>query len=201
MLEDIVRLNKGIEQGNLGLGNQSQALVLDHNQRIYILFQSRDSALCLFHSLFALKLERFGDDADGQDVHFLCNLSNNRSCTGAGTAAHACCDENHLAALDCCGNLVAAFLCGLLASFRNASCSAASGQAIANDDLLAGFGVLQCLCICVDRDKLYALHTAFNHSVDSVSAAAANTDDLYGHFYAIIIVVEFKIRHHLFCSS
>ena len=180
------------------VSDQTQTFVLDDNQRVHNLFEGGDAALCLLHSLFALKLKRLCNDADGQDVHFLGHLRDDWGSSGAGAAAHAGGDEDHLAALDRCSNLVAALLSGFLASFRNASRTASSGQPVTNDNFLAGLGVFQRLCIGIDGDKFHALHAAFNHSVDGVAATAANTYDLYGHFYAIIIVVEFKIRHHLF---
>ena len=142
VLEDVVCLCKGVEKGNLGFRNQTQTLVLDNDQGIHIFLEGCDAALCLFHSLFALKFKRLGHDTDRQDVHFLCHLCHNRSRSGAGAAAHAGCNENHLTAFDCSCNLIAAFFRCLLTSLGNASCSASSGQTVANDDLLAGFRVL-----------------------------------------------------------
>ena len=180
VFEDVIRLGKGIEQRDLGLRYKAQTLVLDNNQRIDILFEGSDAAFCLFHSLFAFKFKRFGDDTNRQNVHLFCDLCNNRSCTSAGTAAHTGCDKDHLTTFDGCCNLVAAFFSSFLASFRHAACAASSGQTVANDDLLTCLGVLQRLCIGVDGDKFHTWHSAFDHAVDSVSAAAANTDPQTG---------------------
>ena len=197
VFENIICFYKCIEQSDLGLRSQTQTFILNNNQSVNIFFECCNTAFCLFHSLFTLKFEWFGYNTNRQNIHFFCDLCNNRSSTGSGSAAHTGSDEDHLTAFDCSSNFFAAFFRSFLASLRNASCSTTSGQTVANYDLLTCFGIFQCLCIGVNGDEVHTLHSAFDHAVNSVTAAAADTNDFYSHFYAIIIVVEFKIRHHL----
>ena len=49
-------------------------------------------------------------------------------------------------------------------------------------------GTIEGLFIRVDRDKLHALHTADDHAVHSVSAAAADADYFYDNIIVDLIV-------------
>lgn len=143
VLEDVVCLCKGVEKGNLGFRNQTQTLVLDNDQGIHIFLEGCDAALCLFHSLFALKFKRLGHDTDRQDVHFLCHLCHNRSRSGAVPPAHAGCNENHLTAFDCSCNLHRGFLpLPSDLSRERLLLRVLWSDGRPNDDLLAGFRVL-----------------------------------------------------------
>ena len=49
---------------------------------------------------------------------------------------------------------------------------------LTNVDLNACFGVVQCLSIGVNRDKLNTVNASVNHAVDSRAAGAADTNNL-----------------------
>ena len=54
---------------------------------------------CLIDFLFAFKAEGYGNDAHGENTHFLAYLCDDRSRSGAGSSTHACGDECHLSAV------------------------------------------------------------------------------------------------------
>jgi hypothetical protein len=58
----------------------------------------------------AFEVERLGDHAHGQDAHFLGHLRHDRRSTGAGAAAHAGGDEDHVRAAQGVGDLLARLL-------------------------------------------------------------------------------------------
>ena len=66
--------------------------------------------LRLLHPPSALEQERLGDDADGERPGLAGHLGHDRRRAGAGAAAHAAGDEDHVGALDRLGHLVAVLL-------------------------------------------------------------------------------------------
>ena len=65
---------------------------------------------------------------------------------------------------------------------------------LTNLNFLRGLGADQSLLVRINSNKLHALCIHRHHAVDSVSAAAADADDLYDYAIVIKIVVNFK-RH------
>ena len=194
LAQHIVCHGECVQQRNLLLAHELQALVRDDDEGIHVLAQRGNTALCLLHAALALKLERLRDNADGQDAHVAGNFRHNRRSTGAGAAAHACGDENHVAAANGRGNRLAALLAGLLAHLRLGACALAVRYFLADLDFLRRLRARQSLLIGVHRDKLHALRTHGDHAVDRVSAAAADTDHLYDNASVIKVVVDLK-RH------
>lgn len=67
---------------------------------------------------------------------------------------------------------------GFLADFRHAARAQTTGGLVADADARIGFAVVECLVVGVDRNKFYAGEAFHNHSVDSVTTAAADADHL-----------------------
>ena len=61
---------------------------------------SADAVVGLLAAALALELEGLGDHADGQDAHLLGHARDHRRRAGAGAAAHAGGDEQHVRAAD-----------------------------------------------------------------------------------------------------
>ena len=93
-------------------------------------------------------------------------------------AAHAGGDEDHLGALEGVGDLVLALLGGTLADLRVSAGAAALGQFGAQLDFLGRLRIDQRLLVGVHCHELDPAETGFHHAVDSVAAAAADTDHL-----------------------
>ena len=150
-----------------------------------------NALLCQTHLALALKGEGLGDDAHGQDAQIMGDLGHNGSRTGAGAAAHAGSDKDHLRALECICDLVLALLGSALADLRVCACAAALGQ-LGTQLHLGGSVVLgQSLLVRVHCDKFNALQAVADHAVDRVAAAAANTD----HLDRRNVFVHFFIEH------
>ena len=114
-------------------------------------------------------------------------IGNDGSCTGAGAAAHAGGDEDHIGALENLGDGRAGFLRGLLADLRLGAGAHAAGELLTDGELVGAFGLVQVLTIGIDHQKFHAFHTGAQHAVDDVVAGAANADnlDIYNFFRII----------------
>ena len=101
-----------------------------------------------------------------------------RRAAGAGAAALARGDEDHVGALEHLLDLLRVVLGGLLADLGVRAGAEAAGQLAADVELDVGVAHQQCLRVGVDRDELDALQADLDHPVDGVDTAAADADDL-----------------------
>ena len=81
-----------------------------NNKAVHILGKVLYALLSLELLLLALKLERAGDNADGEYAHILGDSCNDGSGACARSAAHAGSDEYHISALERVGDNIAALL-------------------------------------------------------------------------------------------
>src|SRR5207249_8542834 len=96
---------------------------LDHDQRVDAVAQLVDAALGLIRALTAFEPERPRDDADGERTDLLADLRHDRRSAGAGAAALARGDEDHVRALERFLQLVAALLRGGEADLGIGACA------------------------------------------------------------------------------
>ena len=130
-------------------------------------------------ALRALEVERPRDDADGQRADLvLGDLGDHRRGAGAGAAALAGGDEDHVGALERLLDVVARLLRGALADLRVGAGAEALGQVVADVELDVGVRHLERLGVRVGGDELDAGEAGVDHAVDGVGAAAADADDL-----------------------
>ena len=101
-----------------------------------------------------------------------------RRSAGAGAAALASGDEDHVGALEDLLDLLAVLLGGLATHLGVRAGAETPGQLAADVELDVGVRHQQRLCIGVHRDELDALEPDLDHAVDGVDAAAADADDL-----------------------
>ena len=134
--------------------------------------------LGLAAAALALEGERPGDHADGQRAELAGDARHDGRATGAGAAALARGDEDHVGALEDLLDLVAVVLGGLAADLGVGAGAETAGQLAADVELDVGVGHQQRLRVGVDRDELDALEADLDHAVDGVDAAAADADDL-----------------------
>ena len=169
---------KGVGKGDLLVGGVLQALVGDDDKRIHLVLELVDAGLSGPHAAGALKAEGLGDHANSQDAHFLGDLGNDGRAAGAGAAAHAGGDEDHIRIFQSLGDLSAALLGSLAAHLGVSAGALAVGQLLADLDLISSAGHVQCLLVRIHGHKIDALSAGADHAVDNVVAAAAHADDL-----------------------
>ena len=115
LAEDVVGHAERVDDRRLLLDDLEQPVVLDHDQRVDAVAQVVDPVLGLLRAPAALEGERLGDDADGERAELARELGDDRRAAGAGAAALAGGDEDHVGALQRFLQLVAALLRGGLA--------------------------------------------------------------------------------------
>ena len=137
-----------------------------------------DALLGLPGPAAALEGERPGDDADGQRAELAGDRGDDGRAAGAGAAALARGDEDHVGPLEDLLDLLAVVLGGLAADLGVRPGAQAAGQLAADVELDVGVGHQQGLRVGVHRDELDALEADLDHAVDGVDAAATDADDL-----------------------
>ena len=137
-----------------------------------------DAGLGLAGALAALEAERLGDHAHGEGAQLPGDLGDDRRGAGAGAAALAGGDEDHVGALEDLPDLVPALLGRRPAHFGVGAGAEAPGDLAADVQLHVGVAHEQGLRVGVDGDELDSLEPGIDHAVDGVGAAAADPDDL-----------------------
>ena len=160
------------------VADRQQPVVGDDDEGVDLLAQVGDARLGLVGAATALEGERPGDDADGERAERLGDPGDDRCATGAGAAALARGDEDHVGALEDLLDLLGVVLGGLLADLGVGAGAETAGQLAADVELDVGVAHQQRLRVGVDRDELDALEPDLDHPVDGVDAAAADADDL-----------------------
>ena len=159
------------------LRDRKQFFVGNHDGGVDRFHQFGDAALRLLHAAFAFEGKRLGDDRNGKRPHFAGQRRNDRSRAGAGAAAEAGGDEDHVGAFQRFDDFVGIFERGLAADFRIGAGAQAVGQLDAELNLHGRARHAQRLQIGVGDDELDALHAGIDHAVDGVAAASAHADD------------------------
>ena len=127
----------------------------------------------------ALEVEGAGDHAHGEGADLLLgDLGDHRRGAGAGAAALAGGDEDHVRALERLLDLVAALVGRAVPDLGVRAGAEPARELVADLQLDVGVAHLQRLGVGVDRDELDALQARVDHAVDGVGAAAADADDL-----------------------
>jgi hypothetical protein len=179
LTEDVVGGAERLEDRGAALDDRQQPLVRDDDLGVDHLTQAADALVGLARAVGALEGERAGDDADGERVDLvLCDLGDDRRCTGAGATALAGGDEDHVGALQRLLQIVAALVRGRVADLRVRAGAKAARQLGADLQLHVGVRHLQRLSVGVHRNELDTLQARVDHAVHGVRAAAADADDL-----------------------
>ena len=144
-----------------------------------MLAQALDALLGLARALRALEVERPRDDADRQRADLvLGDLGDDRRGAGAGAAALAGGDEDHVRALERLLDLVARLGGRAVADLGVGAGAEALGELVADVELDVGVAHLERLGVRVDGDELDAAQACVDHAVDGIGSAAADADDL-----------------------
>ena len=132
----------------------------------------------MHRALAPLERERTGDDTNGQCTCFAGELGNHGGRTRTGAATFAGSNEHHVGALHHFFDLFLVCFSRLATNFRVAAGTKATSQIATDIKLDISVAHQKRLCVGVDRNELNALQAGIDHAVDSIHAAAADTDDL-----------------------
>lgn len=178
LTEHIVRDLKGVGKGDFLIGRMLEPFIGDDNEGIDLALKLFNALFRLLHAAAALKAERLGDNADGQNTHLAGDLGHNGRAARTGSAAHAGGDEHHIGVLQRLGDLCAALFRALAADLGIAARTLTVRQLLADLDLIGGAGNIERLFIGIDRNEIHAARPGTHHAVDNIVAAAAHADDL-----------------------
>ena len=137
-----------------------KALVGNDEQGVHIFLEAVDAFVGGIGSALALEGEGPGDDAHGESAGFPCNLGDDGSRAGAGSAAHTGGDEDHIGFPNDIVEFFAAFFGGLHAEFGVAAYALACGQPVADTHFERHIAGNERLGVSVDNhvfDRGYAL--------------------------------------------
>src|SRR5699024_1775758 len=118
-----------------------------------------------------------GDHTDGQRAQGACDAGNDGSATGTGAAAFASGDEDHVGAAQDVFDLLDVVLGCLTADLWVGACAQSASQFTSNIQLDVGIAHEQSLSVGIDGDEFNALQTDFDHTIDCVYTATADSDD------------------------
>ena len=177
LLQHVVGDAEGVGEGDLLVGDELQTVVRDDDHGVDLIGEVGDTGLGLLHAVGAFEAEGLRHDGDGQDARVMRDLRDDGRCAGAGAAAHAGGDEDHIGALEHLGDESLGFLSGFLADVGLGACAHAAGQLFADLDLVLALGLFKVLLIRIDCDKFNALDIGRDHAVDNIVAGAADTND------------------------
>ncbi len=170
---------EGVEDADLAVGDRQQPVVGDDDEGVDLVAQRRR---CRPRPASA---RRRPSKANGRVTTPIVSapseramLRHDRRAAGAGAAALARGDEDHVGALEHLLDLLAVVLGRLPADLGVGAGAEAAGELAADVELDVGVAHQQRLRVGVDRDELDALETDLDHPVDGVDTASADADDL-----------------------
>ena len=168
-------MGEGLVLGDVVAEHVEQLVVEDDDQRVDVGLELRDAGVGRLQAPRPFELERLGDHADRQDAHLARHPGDHRRRAGAGAAAHAGGDEQHVRAVDRLADPVDRFLGGGAAGFRLGAGAEAGGAEL---DQVIRRRAVQRLRVGVGADEVHPLHPLVDHVLDGVAAAAAHADHL-----------------------
>ena len=189
-LEYVIRKGECLAHGKLLLLCLQKLLIGDNDKGIHVLLELCDALLGNAHLCGTLKFKGLGDNSHGEYAHFLSHLCHDGSRTCTCAAAHACCDEHHIRACKSSLYLISVFLCALSAHIGPGTCALAPCELYAYLHPVIRTGGVQCPCIGIDDHIFHADYAFIHHSVDGISAAAADTYDPYYFIQSACIVIK-----------
>ena len=175
VFQHVVGMRKGFVLRHVVAQHFEQLVVEHHDQRINIGLKLGQPQVGVGHAASAFKLKRPGHYPHREDAHFLGHAGNHGRRAGAGTAAHASGDEQHVRAADGAADVFKRHFGGITPFFRLAA--GAQTTATQLDDLVRA-AAIQRLRVGVGADELNPLHTALNHVCNGIATATADTNDL-----------------------
>ncbi len=179
LAQHVVGLAERVEHRGASLDDGKQLLVGDHDQGVDDLAQPLDALGRLTSTLRALELEGPRNNANGQRADLvLGDLGDHGRRAGAGAAALARGDENHVSTLQRLLDVVARLGRGAEADLGVGAGAETLGGLVADVQLDVGVAHRERLCIGVGGDELHAAKPCVDHAADRVGPASADSHDL-----------------------
>ena len=132
LAQHIIGHAEGILQAGALVDDLQQAVIGDDDQGIGMFFELGDAGFGRLRAAGAFKGEGAGDHADGQGADFLGDLGHDGGSAGAGAAAQAGGDEDHIAAFEHFVQLFGRFFGSFAADLRVAASAQAAGDLVAD---------------------------------------------------------------------
>ena len=167
-----------LEHADAAVADLEQPVVGNDDEGVDLALEADDPDLGLGRTALALEPERLGDDTDGERADRLGDARDDRGAAGAGAAALARGDEDHVGAGEGLFDLFGVVLGGATADLGVGAGAEAAGEFATDVELDVGVAHQQRLGVGVDGDELHAAQAELDHAVDGVDAAAADADDL-----------------------
>ena len=139
--------------------------------------EGSNTGVSLSCTTLSFKPEGLGHNTDGECADGLRNLCHDGSGTGSGSTTLTCGDEDHVSTCEGFFDLFCVVFCSLTANFGVSASTETAGELTSHVKLDVGLTEQECLRISVDGDELNALETEFDHAIDRVNTATADTDD------------------------
>ena len=138
--------------------------------------QFDDACFGKAHAALAFEVEWLGDHADRENAEFARDLRDDRSCAGAGAAAHAGGDEHHVRAGEMIANFVDHLFGGGATDLGLRAGAETFGHLRAHLDDALGLRHRERLRVGVGDDEVDALQARRDHVVDGIAAGAADAE-------------------------
>ena len=182
-------------QGQGVLGGDLQKLVIgDGQQGVDALAQLGHAGLGHGQAAPALEHERFGDHGHGQGVDLLGQFGHQGGRPGAGSAAQAAGDEDHVRPFQDVGDGLPGLLGRPTTDLRIAAGPQAPGVVGPQLNPATGLGRFQGLQVRVGGDELHSGQAGLDHVVDGVAAGSADAD----HFDFGSVINFHDFHSHVF---
>ncbi len=171
-------MRKASDERGAALDEVEQPLVGDGDQGVDRAAQLVDAALGELHAPPPLEAERLGDHRHGERADLGRQRGDDRHRAGAGAAAQAGGQEDHVGALEDLEDALGVLERGLAAHLGVGAGAQALGEQVADLQLDRRAALAQRLEVGVGGDELDAAQLRVDHAVDRVAAAAAHPDHL-----------------------
>ena len=168
---------EGVGERRRAIDDRDQAFVGNGDDGIDAVAERLEAALRLNLALLSFEAERLGDDGNRERTEFAGQAGDHRRGAGAGAAAEAGGDEDHVGAVERLQDRLGVFERGLPPNVQVGAGAEALRQLAADLQLHRRRAGAQRLEIGVRHDELDAVESNLDHAVDGVAAAAADTDD------------------------
>ena len=167
-----------IAERRAALDGREEPLVRNRDQRVDDVAERLEPGLGLHHAPPAFEVKRLRDDRDRQDPELLRKGGDDGRRAGAGAAAEAGRDEDHVGAGEQLLDLVRILLRGVTPDVRVRAGAESLGERHAELEPHGHRGIAQRLEIRVGDDELDPGGRRLHHAIEGVAAAAAEADDL-----------------------
>ncbi len=146
-----------------------ELVVADDEQGVYSGPHFFESFSCLVGPAASFKIERHGDNTNGEDVEVLARLGDDgrsaRSCAASHSGGH----KNHGGVFaQLLEHIIEVFDGGIFADFRDAPGALSGGQGCAQLDADGDIGSFQCLVVRIADNEVHALDALLVHVVDGI---------------------------------